>query len=67
MAKIDASGAVSRYKARFIAHGCIKREGIDHTETFSPVIRLASLRIFFNIAATHDLDIGGLDIDNTLL
>jgi hypothetical protein len=50
-AKTDASGAVSRYKARFVAKGCSQREGIDYTETFSPVIRLASLRIFVSIAA----------------
>jgi hypothetical protein len=33
-----------------------------YTETFSHVIRLVSLRIFFSIAAAHDLDMGGLDI-----
>jgi hypothetical protein len=41
-AKTYASGAVSRYKARFVAKGCSQREGINYTETFSPVIRLAS-------------------------
>jgi hypothetical protein len=31
------------------------------------VIRLASLRIFFSIAAAHDLDLGGLDIDTAFM
>jgi hypothetical protein len=62
-----ASKAVSRYKARFVAKGCSQREGIDYTETFSPVIRLASLRIFFSIAAAHDLELGGLDIDTSFM
>jgi hypothetical protein len=66
-AKTDASWAVSRYKARFVAKGCNQREGTDYTESFSPVIRLACLRIFFNIAAAHDLDLGGLDIDTTFM
>jgi hypothetical protein len=66
-AKTDASGAVSRYKAQFVAKGCSQREGIDYTETFSPVIRLASLRVFFNVAAARDLELGGLDIDTSFL
>jgi hypothetical protein len=66
-AKTNASGAVSRYKARLVAKGCSHREGIDYTETFSPVIRLASLRVFFSIAAARDLELGGLDIDTAFL
>jgi hypothetical protein len=66
-AKTDAYGAVSRYKARFVAKGCSQREGIDCTETFSPVIRLASLRVFFSIAAARDLELGGLDIDTAFM
>jgi hypothetical protein len=66
-AKTDAYGAVSRYKARFVAKGCSQREGVDYTETFSPVIRLASLRVFFNIAAARDLELGGLDIDTAFM
>jgi hypothetical protein len=66
-AKIDASGAVPRYKARFVTKGCGRRVGLDYTETFSPVIRLASLRIFFSISAAHDLEMGGLDIDTAFM
>jgi hypothetical protein len=66
-AKTDANGAVSRYKARFVAKGCSQREGINYTETFSPVIRLASLRDFFSIAAARDLELGGLDIDTAFM
>jgi hypothetical protein len=66
-AKTDAVGAVSRYKARFVAKGCSQREGIDYTETFSPVIRLASLSILLSIAAAHVLELGELDIDTTFM
>jgi hypothetical protein len=66
-AKTYAYGAVSRYKARFVAKGCNQREELDYTETLSLVIRLASLRIFFSIAAAHDLELNGLGIDTAFL
>jgi hypothetical protein len=66
-AKTNASWAVSRYKARFVAKGCSQRKGIDYTETFSRVIRLANLRVFFSIAAARDLERGGLDIDTAFM
>jgi hypothetical protein len=65
--KTDAYGDVSLYKARIVAKGCSHREGIDYTETFSLVIRLDSLRVFFSIAMAHDLEQGGLDIDTAFL
>jgi hypothetical protein len=66
-AKTDASWTVSRYKARCVAKGCSQREDIDYTETFLPVIRLASLRVFFSVAAAQDLELGGLVIDTTFM
>jgi hypothetical protein len=66
-AKTNAYGAVSRYKARFVAKGCSQRKGIDYTETFSRVIRLTNLRVFFSIAAARDLELGGLDIDTAFM
>jgi hypothetical protein len=55
------------YGAKFVAKGYSQRKGIDYNKTFSLVIRLASLRIFFSIAVAHDLELGGLDIDTTFL
>jgi hypothetical protein len=55
-------GDVSRFKARFVAKGCSQRAGLDYTETFSQVIRMASLRLFFAIAVARDLELCQLDI-----
>jgi hypothetical protein len=41
--------------------------GLDYPETFSPVIRMASLRLFLAIAAAMDLDLCQLDIDTAIL
>jgi hypothetical protein len=65
--KTDHLGHVSRFKARFVAKGCSQKEGVDYTETFSPVIRMASLRIFLAISAAQDLDLFQLDIDTAFL
>jgi hypothetical protein len=54
--KSDTTGDVTRFKARFVAKGCSQRAGLDYTETFSLVIRMASLRLFLTIAATRDLE-----------
>jgi hypothetical protein len=65
--KSDTEGALSRFKARFVAKGCSQRAGLDYTETFSPVMRMASLRLFLTIAAAMDLEQCQLDIDNAFL
>jgi hypothetical protein len=65
--KSDTAGDVSRVKARFVAKGCSQRAGLDYTKTFSPIIRMASLRLFQAIAAARDLELCQLDIDTTFL
>ena len=47
--KIDADGAVERYKARVVAQGCTQRFGLDYEETFSPVVRFESIRLWYHV------------------
>jgi hypothetical protein len=65
--KSDTTGDVSRFKARFVAKGCSQRAGLDCMEIFSPVTRMASLRLFLIIAAARGLDLCHLDIDTALI
>ncbi|GKD53343.1 retrovirus-related pol polyprotein from transposon TNT 1-94 [Tanacetum coccineum] len=44
--KLGENGVVSRNKARLIAQGYNQQEGIDFDETYAPVARLESIRIF---------------------
>jgi hypothetical protein len=50
-----------------VAKGCSQRAGLDYTETFIPVIRMASLRLFLAIVAAMDLDLCQLDIETAFM
>ena len=55
--KTDMEGNVITYKAKLIAKGYCQRQGIDHDETFSPLVMLKSIRILLAIDAHYDYEI----------
>lgn len=48
--RCQISRKVTAIKARWVVKGFMQREGIDYSETFSPVAKAASFRIFIIIA-----------------
>ena len=48
--KTKSDGSFECYKARVVGDGKSQREGIDCDETFSPMVKLASIRIVLSIA-----------------
>ena len=65
--KHNLDGSNERYKARLVAKGYTQREGIDYDETFSPVVRFASLRAILAFVAKQDLELVQIDVKTAFL
>ncbi|WVZ63010.1 hypothetical protein U9M48_012690 [Paspalum notatum var. saurae] len=65
--KRKADGTIDRYKARLVAKGFKQRYGIDHEDTFSPVVKAAAIRLVLSIAVSRGWCLRQLDVQNAFL
>ena len=65
--KTKSDGSFERYKARLVGDGKSQREGIDCDETFSLVVKPATIRIVLSIPLFKSWTIHQLDIKNAFL
>jgi len=65
--KLNEKGEVVRNKARLVAQGYNQQEGIDYTETLSPVARLEAIRLLLSYAVNHDIILYQMDVKSAFL
>ncbi|KAK9070010.1 hypothetical protein SSX86_010408 [Deinandra increscens subsp. villosa] len=65
--KLKSDGSLERYKARLVCDGRSQQVGIDCHETFSPVVKPATIRTILSLALANGWDIRQLDVKNAFL
>ena len=60
-------GVLDRLKSRLVVDGSHQVQGVDVDQTFSPVVKYTTLRIFLAICAVHKMQVHHVDVDNAFV
>jgi transposase InsO family protein len=66
-AKLRQDGSLERLKGRLVVFGNRQLPGIDFHETFAPVAKMVTVRIFLAVAITRNWELHQMDVHNAFL
>lgn len=65
--KLNADGTVQKLRSRLVAKGTQQEEYVDFLETYSHVVRTATVRMELHLAVVSQLEVKQLDVKNAFL
>lgn len=65
--KLNADGTIKNHRARLVAQGNNQEEGIDYLETYSTVVRTATVRTVLHLATIMKWEVKQMDVKNAFL
>jgi hypothetical protein len=65
--KLKVDGSLEWYKARWVLRGFTQRPRVDYDETFSPVVKLATVQTVLTLAVSGGWPVHQLDVKNAFL
>jgi hypothetical protein len=52
--KLTSDGSLDRYKARWVLRGFTQHAGMDHDESFSPVVKFVTVCVVLSLALSQN-------------
>jgi hypothetical protein len=55
--KLMPDGTIDKYKSRLVAKDYTQKEGKDFFDTYSPIVRLTTIRVLLSLVVSHGLPV----------
>lgn len=65
--KQDERCQIARHKARVVTNGMDQLDGVDFQETFSPIVKSATICLIVSFVVTNNWELRQLDVSNAFL
>ena len=65
--KLRLDDTIDKYKVRLVAKGYTQKEGNNFFDTYSPIARLATIRVLLSLSASHGILVHQMDVKTIFL